>query len=126
MLTKHRKTKAALPGSTRAKYRSEATAYVLAEHRVISLGWQPAPTPRLALRWLRIRSGHIADQLDHRTAQPLRHWATDDHEYERALTTLAGGSTYTFTISETAVRYRLTACLMDNYLPQTAAPGRRR
>ncbi|MBV9023548.1 MAG: hypothetical protein JO362_07080 [Streptomycetaceae bacterium] len=80
-----------------------------AERRAFPLGSYPAATPRLALRWLRYRAGDIADQLDALAARPTRHWINDHVEHEQALSLLARGETYTFTIFDDTTRYALSA-----------------
>jgi hypothetical protein len=101
---RHRKTTA-----TRRGYQCEAVAYTPQEGRAFPLGTHPAATPRLALRWLRRRARDIANQLDAPAARPVRHWISDRAEHERALTILARGETYTFTIFDDATRYALSA-----------------
>lgn len=73
------------------------------------LGAKPATTPRLALRWLRSRAQDIADQLDLASAWPLRAWADDLGEQDRALLSLRQGGRYTVTAREDATRYVLSA-----------------
>lgn len=90
-------------------YWCETIAHTLTDSRTFWLGSYPAPTPRLALRWLRTRAGHIADQLDPHTADPVRHWLTDRTEHEYALATLTEGAMYAHTIHDDGVRYLLTA-----------------
>ncbi|MCX2967862.1 MULTISPECIES: hypothetical protein [Streptomyces] len=65
--------------------------------------------PRLALRWLRTRTHHIATQLDPPYAQPLRHWLTDEAEHEHALHLLVHGHPYTLTAYDDEARYVLYA-----------------
>ncbi|GAB3956783.1 hypothetical protein [Streptomyces sparsus] len=87
---------------------AEALAYLPAEHRTIPLGTRRATTPRLALRWLRHRAAHIADQLDPWEAGPVRQWLHDHAEHEHALAILAQGGSYTFTAFDDTTRYLLT------------------
>ncbi|MEU8749780.1 hypothetical protein AB0C88_04790 [Streptomyces chartreusis] len=75
----------------------------------ILLGAHGAASPRLALRWLRERTGHVADQLDAAYAQPGRYWLTDEAEHERALTCRATGTAYQRTLYDENTRYVLIA-----------------
>jgi hypothetical protein len=86
----------------------QALAYLPGENRTIPLGISHATTPRLALRWIRHRAAHIADQLDPAEAAPVRHWLNDHQEHEHALAALAHGANYTFTAFEDTIRYLLT------------------
>jgi hypothetical protein len=105
---RHRRT------TPRPAIQCEAVAYTPQNGRCFQLGSHPATTPRLALRWLRHRARHIADQLDPPAAQPVRHWIGDDTEQERALSLLACGENYTFTIYDDATRYALSAHAKGN------------
>ncbi|WP_405804065.1 hypothetical protein [Streptomyces sp. NBC_01187] len=100
------------PSSTTPQrgFHCEAAAYTPNAGRSFPLGACSAATPRLALRWLLHRASHIADQLDAPAAEPLRHWLSDQAEHEHALSLLAKGETYTFTIFDDAMRYALSAC----------------
>ncbi|SER47387.1 hypothetical protein SAMN05421870_1026 [Streptomyces qinglanensis] len=90
-------------------YHCEAAAYAPATGRSFALGTCSAPTPRLALRWLLHRAGHIADQLDTPAAKPVLHWLGDQAEHEHALSLLTRGETYTFTVFDDTTRYALSA-----------------
>lgn len=59
-------------------YRCWAAAYPLHEAISIPLGSHDAPSPRLALRWLRERTRNVTDQLDMAYAQPGRYWLRDE------------------------------------------------
>ncbi|ARQ69928.1 hypothetical protein [Streptomyces marincola] len=93
----------------RLGYWCEAIAYTVHDSHTYWLGSHPATTPRLALRWLRTRAGHITDQLDPATAGPAHHWLTDNREHQYALDVLAEGGMYTHTIHDGTVRYLLSA-----------------
>ncbi|TDC21954.1 hypothetical protein E1265_16785 [Streptomyces sp. 8K308] len=93
----------------RMGYWCEAIAYTAMDSRTYWLGSCPAATPRLALRWLRSRAGHITDQLDPATAGPARSWLIDDIEHQYALGVLTEGGMYTHTIPDGQVRYLLSA-----------------
>ncbi|MFI1965837.1 hypothetical protein ACH429_17295 [Streptomyces pathocidini] len=88
-------------------YQCWATAYPLHGLCPILLGASTAATPRLALRWLRDRTGHITDQLDAPYAQPGRHWLWDEADHERALTYLAAGRAYQLTLHDESAQYVL-------------------
>jgi hypothetical protein len=90
-------------------YQCWAAAYPLHEVQSIPLGSHSAASPRLALRWLRERTSHIADQLDTAYAQPGRHWLTDEPEHERALAYLSTGTAYQLTLYDENTRYVLVA-----------------
>lgn len=90
-------------------YRCWAAAYPLHQTSAILLGSHGAASPRLALRWLRERTGHVTDQLDAAYAQPGRYWLTDEAEHERALTYLATGTAYQLTLYDENTRYVLIA-----------------
>ncbi|MEU1624138.1 hypothetical protein ABZ746_02075 [Streptomyces sp. NPDC020096] len=90
-------------------YWCEAIAYVEENGRTYWLGSQPVTTPRLAMRWLRGRVRDVADQLDPAPAQRADHWLTDQAEHERALSALAAGETYAFTLADDTTRYVLSA-----------------
>lgn len=89
-------------------FRSEAIAYA-SLGPAVRLGAKAAATPRLALRWLRARAQDIADQLDPAVAWPLRAWAEDLWEQDRALLRLTQGEEYTVTAFEDTTRYVLSA-----------------
>ncbi|WP_194074703.1 hypothetical protein [Streptomyces barkulensis] len=90
-------------------YRCQAIASTPDDGRTFPLGAHTAGSPRLALRWLRQRARHIADQLDPSAARPLLAWLHDDQAHEHALAVLASGMPYTHTIRDDTVRYQLTA-----------------
>jgi hypothetical protein len=90
-------------------YWCEALARTAQDGQSFWLGSYNPPTPRLALRWLRHRTLDILDQLDPPAAWPAHHWLRDDTEHERALSTLAHGETYAFSIVEDTTSYILSA-----------------
>lgn len=90
-------------------YTCRAAAYPLYETSSINLGSHQTTSPRLALRWLRERTGHVIDQLDTAHAQPGRHWLTDEPEHERALAYLTTGTAYQLTLHDESTRYVLVA-----------------
>jgi hypothetical protein len=89
------------------RYRCRAVAYPLYETRSIPLGSHEAASPRLALRWLRERTGNVADQLDTAYAQPGRYWLRDETEHERTLAFLTTGTAYQLTLHDENTRYVL-------------------
>lgn len=66
-------------------------------------------TPRLAMRWLRERASHIADQLDPRATYQLRSWSSGNEALEHALALLVQGNAYTHTILDDGTLYVLLA-----------------
>jgi hypothetical protein len=97
-----------LPAADRSgAYRCWAAAYPRHQTSAFSLGSHSAASPRLALRWLRERTGHVTDQLDAAYAQPGRYWLTDEAEHERALTYLTTGTAYQLTLYDENTRYVL-------------------
>ncbi|OLZ64658.1 hypothetical protein AV521_34040 [Streptomyces sp. IMTB 2501] len=96
-------------GGQYGSYQCWAAAYPFHEVRSVTLGSHAATSPRLALRWLRERTSHIADQLDAAYSQPGRHWLTNEPEHERALAYLATGTAYQLTLYDKNTRYALVA-----------------
>ncbi|MFJ9585652.1 hypothetical protein [Streptomyces acidicola] len=90
-------------------YTCRAAAYPLYETTSVNLGSHQTTSPRLALRWLRERTGHVIDQLDTAYAQPGRHWLTDEPEHERVLAYLTTGTAYQLTLHDESTRYVLVA-----------------
>lgn len=90
-------------------YRCWAMAYPLHGTSSFLLGSHDAASPRLALRWLRERTGNVTDQLDTAYAQPGRHWLRDETEHERALAYLTTGTAYQLTLHDENTRYVLVA-----------------
>ncbi|MEV7990694.1 hypothetical protein AB0O67_01925 [Streptomyces sp. NPDC086077] len=90
-------------------YACQAAAYPWHTPDSINLGFHQATSPRLALRWIRDRAGHVVDQLDTAYAHPGRYWLTDEAEHESALAYLTSGSAYQLTLYDESVRYVLTA-----------------
>ncbi|MGK5446988.1 hypothetical protein [Streptomyces radiopugnans] len=90
-------------------YRCQAIASTPDDGRTFPLGAHAAGSPRLALRWLRLRARHISDQLDPPAARPVLAWLHDHQAHEHALAVLASGAPYTHTVFDDAVRYLLTA-----------------
>ncbi|MGD9483644.1 hypothetical protein WDH52_10340 [Streptomyces sp. TRM70308] len=89
--------------------RCEATAHPHTGARPLLLATDIARSPRLALRWLRNRAQHIANQLDPPHAQPLRHWLVDEAAHEHALHLLATGHPYHLTAYDDEAHYHLHA-----------------
>ncbi|MEU5160158.1 hypothetical protein AB0G74_11185 [Streptomyces sp. NPDC020875] len=75
----------------------------------ISLGTCTAPSPRLALRWLRHRTAAVTAQLDPRYARVGHDWLTDETEQEQALTLLATGHAYRVTLHDDQTTYVIAA-----------------
>ncbi len=95
-------------GRVRTGFRAQAVAH-LPHGRSVYLGGAEAKSPRLAMRWLRQRAAHVADQLDPSYARPLQAWLDDDAEQERALQGLARGELYGVQANDdTGVSYDLT------------------
>ncbi|MCE7078999.1 hypothetical protein [Streptomyces sp. ST2-7A] len=90
-------------------YWCEVAAHTTGHHREYPLGSYHAPSPRLAMKWLHGRAGHIADQLDPGPRTPVRAWLNDTTEHEYALATLVAGGVYTHTIRDGTTRYQLAA-----------------
>lgn len=97
------------PPCPRPVYQCEATACPASQGMTFALGTHQARTPRLAMRWLRARARDVIDQLDPPTADPARHWLTDEHHHEHALSHLADGRAYVHTIHDEDVHYVLSA-----------------
>lgn len=95
------------PSGQHTSYQCWAAAYPVHEADCIVLGVHAAASPRLALRWLRERTGGITDQLDAAYAQPGRHWLTDEAEHERALAYLTAGTAYQLALHDENTRYVL-------------------
>lgn len=87
----------------------DAIAYAPGWGRAFALGRYDAPSPRLAMIWLRSRARDITDQITPARCGPVRSWLGDGREYERALTALSLGTPYTFTARDGGVRYLLAA-----------------
>lgn len=107
-------------------YRTQATAHLPGGQRV-HLGGVLAKTPRLAIRWLRERTGHVADQLDLPYARPLVAWLHDDQEWQWALDGLARGESYVVrACDEERTLYVLTAePSAVSTVPLSYGPGRK-
>ena len=71
-------------------YQTQAIAN-LADGRRIDLGSLEVKSPRRAMRWLRKRAEHFADQMDIPYARPLLAWLGDDREQHWALEGLLRG-----------------------------------
>lgn len=96
-------------GRMRTNYQTHAIAYLPSGQSML-LGSFSAKTPRLAMRWLRERAGHVADQLDTPYARPLRSWLHDDLEHQWALDGLLRGERYVVRAwDEEGTLYLLTA-----------------
>ena len=89
--------------------RCECVARPLGSAREFQLGWYPATSPRLALRWLFARTQDVADQLDPAFARPARHWLADRDEHRRAMSALARGGSYGLAFGDGIARYALSA-----------------
>ena len=107
-------------------YRTQVTAHLSNGHCVY-LGEVLAKTPRLALRWLRGRARHVADQLDPPYARPLLAWLRDDREQQWALDGLARGEAYVVRASdEEGTFYVLSAePSAVSTAPRSYEPGRK-
>lgn len=108
-------------------FRCEATAHDLGGFREITLATYRGRSPRLAARWLRAEAHHLARLLSpdpdalplrdvpfiavgHSVPRPdaeLRAWAESDHAYEHALSSLATGRAFVFTVTDYDARYSL-------------------
>lgn len=96
-------------GHVQSGYRTQAVAH-LPDGWSVYLGGIPTKSPRLAMRWMRERAGHVADQLDESHARPLHSWLNDRFEHQRALEGLARGESYIFRAwDEEGVLYAFTA-----------------
>lgn len=96
-------------GRVQTGYRALAVAQ-LPNGQSVLLGSLRAKSPRLAMRWLRERAGHVADQVDAPYARPLRSWLIDGLEHQWALDGLARGESYVFRVrDEEGALYVLTA-----------------
>jgi hypothetical protein len=102
---------------TRRGFWCEAIAHHRHDARTFWLGSYAAPSPRLAMRWLRVRAGHIADQLDVPLAHPVRHWLADQAEHERALAALVAGEMYTHAVHDDALTYLISARPLPRQAP---------
>lgn len=100
-------TQDSLPRQTR--YWCEASAYTTENGSFYPLGTHTATTPRLALRWLHIRTEHIAQQLDPPASHALRQWLCHCPEQERVLSLLRVGHPYTYAFQADGTHYSLSA-----------------
>jgi hypothetical protein len=120
---------AVVRNSTRSllAFRCEATAHDLDGSREVLLATHRGRSPRLAGRWLRAEAHRLARLLspdtealtlrdaplratDPDTPRPdveLRAWAESDQAYEHALSALAKGRAYVFTVTDYDARYSL-------------------
>ena len=90
-------------------YQCVANAFALQEGTAFLLGTYQATTPRLAIRWLRARAAQVIDQLDPPAAEPTYYWLADERYHEHALSALAEGQPFAYTIFDDGVRYVLSA-----------------
>lgn len=92
-------------------YWCDCVAYSLDTGRpyVAWLGGHPTPSPWMAVVWLALRAGHIADQIDPATARPVRAWLEDGREHAHAVARLGRQDAYSFVISDGSVRFVLSA-----------------
>lgn len=98
----------------------EAVA-ITPDRRMFRLGGYASGTARLAMRWVRGRTRHVAEQVEPSSAQPAWHWLKDDPEHERALSALVQGEPYTFSIFDDGLHYALSA-QPSRSRPEGAAP----
>ncbi|MEV0281624.1 hypothetical protein AB0I22_35280 [Streptomyces sp. NPDC050610] len=96
---------------TRQGYWCECVAYFLEAGNpyVAHLGGHATPSPWTAVMWLAQRAGHIADQLDHPSARPVRAWLEDGREHAHAVARLGRREPYAFVICTGQLRFTLSA-----------------
>lgn len=94
------------PSALRRAYWCEAVAY---GERSWWIGHYPTSSPRLALRWMRVRVATVADQVEPAAALPPRVWLADTIEHERAMSQLACGEMYCVVITDDDVWYVVSA-----------------
>ncbi|MFF2652455.1 hypothetical protein [Streptomyces sp. NPDC058045] len=107
-------------GRVRGTYSARLLAHTPGGARV-PLGEHRTDSPRLALRWLRTRAQHVADQLAPPYARHVRAWAADANEHAWALDHVAHGEPYAFLATdEDGTRYVFTTQTVASQLPPAA------